>query len=49
MTWYNNDIIKTVDTSKNFIKHFKTVFGKEITLTKNKIKDIMKVIRALKK
>ena len=49
MTWYNNDIIKTVDTSKNFIKDFKTVFGKEITLTKNKIKDIMKVIRAWKK
>ena len=42
-----NDITKTGDTSKNFIKDFEKVIKTGITLTNNEIKDIMKVIKPL--
>ena len=41
-----NDIIKTVDICKSFLKYFKKMSGGRITLTNNKIKD-MKVITPL--
>ena len=45
-----NDIIKTTNTYKNFIKALKNATKKDfragITLTNNEIKDIMKVIKS---
>ena len=41
-----NDMIKTIDTSINFLKSFKKVHGTGITLINNEIKDIMKVIKS---
>ena len=46
-----NDILKTATNSKKFIKNLKNAsnkaLGTGITLTNNKIKDIMKVIKSL--
>ena len=48
-----NDIIKTAIDFKHFIKTLKNtsdkVYGTGVTLTDNEIKDIIKVIRSLKK
>ena len=41
------DIIKIIDTSKNFIKDFKFFFATGINLTNNEIKDIRKVVKCL--
>ena len=46
-----NDILKTATNSNKFIKNLKNAsnkaLGTGITLTNNKIKDVMKVIKSL--